>query len=65
MYGEKYSSFVSQKNWSEKDKFVACTVECNINNIRHQVILIAEDPMDAINKAQKFFNKLNWEKKLN
>ena len=63
MKATNFSAYVSQKNWKDTDKTVECTVECDIDKQRYFKIIMATDPMDAIQFSQKNFDYLNWELK--
>ena len=60
--GENFSSYVSQKNWKDSDSVVECTVECDIEGIRHKAVLMASDPMEAIRNCHRHFGAVEWEK---
>lgn len=59
--GKNFTGYVSQEKWSDKDKEVLCTVECDIEGKRHKVSFQALDPMTAIMAAQKCFSHMRWE----
>ena len=58
---KNFSAYVSQKNWKDEDVLVECTVECYSDNILHKKIIVATDPLSAIDIAQKS-NINSWNK---
>ena len=52
-------SYVSQKNWSDDDLEVECTVEAIIDGIKKKTVFFCEDPLTASEKCIK--NPLNFD----
>lgn len=53
-------SYLSQKNWSDSDKEVECTVECDIDGVKHKVVFMCTDPLTALEKCRDNPKKYCW-----